>query len=548
MLKMLLVFAVAAFLASCGGGGSSSGGSSGSQSVDTTPPVITIIGGNETITQSTPYTDPGATALDDRDGAIGVHTTSSVDTNKLGTYTITYTATDSAGNTATATRTIIVVNSPDNFPPQISLIGGDVSIAQGTQYNDAGASAVDNVDLNVNIVVTNTVKINVPGTYTVTYSATDTAGNTATATRTVTVTPKPVDRKAEAINKIMQYADDPTGAQIPNEGDYRNAGVTNVTIENLPEVNDYVASLNSTNVNDSNKIQNTVDKVLDSMSLVSVEPDRTLTNWLVQEVNDFDTGNSFTVLTLPAQSGSMKLRLFCGSPAFETVSTDFQLDWDIWNDATLHVSFLYGYGINDTSQFESWRVFSHPDKSLFIPKSFELVKKLYIHSLMNIFVSGLVETGETGHFNNFGLSVAMDKTRGACGWSEQDFPIKNGWGNTPYPSKPPTDAKESTYSDNLNKFRLIAWVGKNQQGQDQLMVRIGDQLDKCSTITDKRLFVKQGGKNIAVAAYSKINQVCDKPSIYALTGDFNMAEPFDLVEYPLFSGDNPIPITTISFP
>jgi hypothetical protein len=107
-----------------------------------------------------------------------------------------------------------VILSPDEFAPQITVTGGNVSIVQGTQYNDAGATVVDNVDLNVQIVVTDGVNINVPGTYTVTYTATDTAGNTATATRTVTVTPKPVDLKAEAINKIMQYADDPTGAQF----------------------------------------------------------------------------------------------------------------------------------------------------------------------------------------------------------------------------------------------------------------------------------------------------------------------------------------------
>jgi hypothetical protein len=307
-------------------------------------------------------------------------------------------------------------------------------------------------------------------------------------------------------------------------------------------------------VNNTNKIQTIVEKVIDSNALVSVEPDRTLTNWLVREVNDFDTGNSFTVLTLPAQSGSMKLKLVCGSPSFESVSTDFLIDYTVnLNQTSIYgpdyrVSILYGYGISDTSQFESWEVYTSPGYSLILPDSFNMTKKLYIHSLINIYVGGFIETGEIGHFDNFGLSVAMDKTRGVCGWSEQDFPIKNGWGNTPYPSKPPTDAKESTYSDNPNKFRLVAWVGKNPQGQDQLMVRLGDQLDKCSTITDKRLFVKQGGKNIAVSAYSKIDQECNKPGIYALTGDFNINEPFDLVEYALFSGDNPIPITTVSFP
>lgn len=52
----------------------------------------------------------GATATDDRDGDLTskIETTGKVDTKKAGTYKITYTVKDAAGNTATATRTVIV--------------------------------------------------------------------------------------------------------------------------------------------------------------------------------------------------------------------------------------------------------------------------------------------------------------------------------------------------------------------------------------------------------------------------------------------------------
>lgn len=52
----------------------------------------------------------GATATDDRDGDLTskIETIGSVDTKKAGTYKITYTVKDAAGNTATATRTVIV--------------------------------------------------------------------------------------------------------------------------------------------------------------------------------------------------------------------------------------------------------------------------------------------------------------------------------------------------------------------------------------------------------------------------------------------------------
>lgn len=81
-----------------------------------TPPTITLIGANpmEVILGST-FTDPGATAFDAEDvpHELTPVVTGSVDTNTLGSYTITYTATDSAGLTASVTRTVNVVENPD---------------------------------------------------------------------------------------------------------------------------------------------------------------------------------------------------------------------------------------------------------------------------------------------------------------------------------------------------------------------------------------------------------------------------------------------------
>jgi hypothetical protein len=76
---------------------------------DITPPVITLNGDNpEVVTVYSEYTDPGATALDAVDGALTVTTTGKVDTSSIGTFSIIYTATDSSGNTSTATRTVKV--------------------------------------------------------------------------------------------------------------------------------------------------------------------------------------------------------------------------------------------------------------------------------------------------------------------------------------------------------------------------------------------------------------------------------------------------------
>lgn len=161
---------------------------------DTEKPVITVKGSNPaTVQKGAVYTDAGATATDNVDGTVAVTASGTVNTATVGAYTITYTAKDAAGNTATATRTVNVTESTgcdnDKVPPVITIKGANpVTIMIGTVYTDAGASATDNVDGAVAVTTTsNTVDHTKAGSYPVTYSATDKCGNTATKTRTVVV-------------------------------------------------------------------------------------------------------------------------------------------------------------------------------------------------------------------------------------------------------------------------------------------------------------------------------------------------------------------------
>jgi|GEM_PF-3377021 len=97
-------------------------------SEDTTSPIITILGDNPaTVTCGTAYTDAGATATDDKDGDLtaAIVTSNTVNTTAVGTYTITYTVRDAAGNQATATRVVRVQYSFDGFLPPIG--GADAS-------------------------------------------------------------------------------------------------------------------------------------------------------------------------------------------------------------------------------------------------------------------------------------------------------------------------------------------------------------------------------------------------------------------------------------
>ncbi|MEH7436130.1 immune inhibitor A domain-containing protein [Neobacillus drentensis] len=80
--------------------------------LDNTAPVLKLKGDNPLqVEQGKEFKDPGFTATDDVDGDLAgaVKVTSSVDVNKVGQYTITYTVTDKAGNEASVTRTVKLV-------------------------------------------------------------------------------------------------------------------------------------------------------------------------------------------------------------------------------------------------------------------------------------------------------------------------------------------------------------------------------------------------------------------------------------------------------
>ncbi|GIU01267.1 hypothetical protein TSL6_17730 [Sulfurovum sp. TSL6] len=79
--------------------------------IDVIPPVLTLNGeANITLEQNENYVELGATATDDRDGNISVEISGSVDTSREGSYALTYTATDSSGNSANVTRLVTVKN------------------------------------------------------------------------------------------------------------------------------------------------------------------------------------------------------------------------------------------------------------------------------------------------------------------------------------------------------------------------------------------------------------------------------------------------------
>jgi len=89
--------------------------------VDDIAPVITLEGDSEiSHSAGTDYTDASATATDATDGSVDVVASGEVDSTKPNSYTLTYTATDAAGNISTETRTVKVV---DDIAPVLTLNG-----------------------------------------------------------------------------------------------------------------------------------------------------------------------------------------------------------------------------------------------------------------------------------------------------------------------------------------------------------------------------------------------------------------------------------------
>ena len=157
---------------------------------DTANPELELFGGaGITREAGQAWAEPGAAGHDARDGNLTASITVSgtVDMNTTGTYVLTYSVADAAGNEANASRTVTVV---DTTHPVLTLLGdANMSQAKDSAWVDPGATASDSLDGNLtsSITITGTVDVNTTGVYTLTYSVSDGASNEANATRTVNV-------------------------------------------------------------------------------------------------------------------------------------------------------------------------------------------------------------------------------------------------------------------------------------------------------------------------------------------------------------------------
>ena len=159
--------------------------------VDTTNPVVTVTGDNPaTVELGDTYTDAGATTTEGT-----VSSSGTVDTSTVGSYTITYSATDASGNTGTATRTVNVVDTTAPvFTSSASFSADENQTAIGT----VTATDLQSVTFSVSgteLAITSGGVLSfvtapdyeTKSSYTATVTASDLSSNSATQDITVTI-------------------------------------------------------------------------------------------------------------------------------------------------------------------------------------------------------------------------------------------------------------------------------------------------------------------------------------------------------------------------
>ena len=147
-------------------------------------PVMTVTNKNIQIRQGETF-DPlnGVIATDYQGRKLTVTVTGTYDVEALGSYVLTYTATDAYGNTVTDTATLEVVKQN---APVINGVKSEVTIEVGQAFDPLeNVTATDFAGNAVEVKVTGTYDVNVPGEYTITYKAVDKYGTESTEMKTI---------------------------------------------------------------------------------------------------------------------------------------------------------------------------------------------------------------------------------------------------------------------------------------------------------------------------------------------------------------------------
>jgi gliding motility-associated-like protein len=142
-----------------------------------------------------------------------------------GATTVTYTATDAAGNTSTCSFTVTV---NDNLPPIAPTLA---TATDACSITVTAPTANDNCSGTVTGTTTAPLTYNAQGTYTITWTFTDGNGNSSTATQSVVVldTSAPTIVAPSTVNATANAACNATGIVLGTPTTADNCSVTSVT-------------------------------------------------------------------------------------------------------------------------------------------------------------------------------------------------------------------------------------------------------------------------------------------------------------------------------
>ena len=180
---------------------------------DTLPPVITLLGSSGMTNElGSAFTDPGATATDTCAGTnVTLLVSGTVNPSAVGTYTLTYLATDASGNASTNTRIVVV---RDTTPPVISWSFTNLVLAADTNCGAAmpdvtGTNFISATDLSGAVTISQSPtnsSVLLLGTNVVVITVADVSGNPAYSTNQIIVqdqTPPRILSEPQSQTKVL---------------------------------------------------------------------------------------------------------------------------------------------------------------------------------------------------------------------------------------------------------------------------------------------------------------------------------------------------------
>ena len=267
--------------------------------VDTTAPVITVKDDVNSYEMEVHGEKPTflATATDNYDEHVDVVVTDDIDIHTVGTYTITFTATDTNGNVQTDTRSFVV---KDTTPPVITPSEENAyKMEVHGEKPEFKATATDNYDEHVDVVVTDDINVDIVGTYTVTFKSTDTNGNVATETREFKVidTTPPVITVDDENNKYTMevHGEKPEFKATATDNYDEHVDVVVTDDINVDVVGTYTVTFTATDANNNTATETREFKVIDTTP---------------------------PVITVDDENNKYEMRVFEEIPTFTATATD----------------------------------------------------------------------------------------------------------------------------------------------------------------------------------------------------------------------------------